>query len=319
MDGSSSPSDEAARVGDVTPMMAQFLAAKSQAGDALVFFRMGDFYELFFDDAERASAALDIALTRRGRHKGEDIPMCGVPAASHESYLAKLIRKGFRVAICEQVEAPNAAKKRGAKAVMRREIVRFVTPGTLTEDSLLEARRNNFLCALSVARGEAALAWVDVSTGEIFFRATDAASFRSDAAAAGLAELVHSDAPMTDDWRFAVEETGAALTPQPAALFDARAGERRLFETYGTSSLDGFGAFARVEVSALGALVAYVALTQAGRMPVLRPPRRLERATAMAIDGATRASLELFDRARGGREGSLFAAIDRTVTGAGAR
>ncbi len=320
MDASGADHATEPSTGAVTPMMAQFLAAKKEAGDALVFFRMGDFYELFFDDAVKAAAALDITLTRRGRHNGDDIPMCGVPAHSHESYLARLIRKGFLVAICEQVEDPAAAKKRGAKAVMRREIVRFVTPGTLTEESLLEPRRNNFLGAAAILRGgaEAALAWADVSTGEMFVRSTDASAFRTDAAQIGLAELITPDHPLAEDWAEALAGAGP-VTRQPAALFDSRAGERRVKDVFAVRALDAFGDFSRAELSALGALIAYVELTQAGAVPALRPPRRAARENAMAIDAATRASLELVESQAGGREGSLLAAIDMTETGPGAR
>ena len=150
----------------VTPMMAQFLEIKAEYPQALLFYRMGDFYEMFFDDAVAAAAALDIALTKRGKHLEQDIPMCGVPVHSAEGYLLTLIRKGFRVAVCEQLEDPAQAKKRGAKSVVKRGVVRLVTPGTLTEDSLLEARRNNFLAAYAQVRNEGALAWVDISTGQ---------------------------------------------------------------------------------------------------------------------------------------------------------
>ncbi|MBB5517414.1 DNA mismatch repair protein MutS [Amphiplicatus metriothermophilus] len=307
-----------------TPMMAQYLAIKRQAGDALLFYRMGDFYELFFDDAAKAAAALDIALTRRGKHAGEDIPMCGVPVHAYESYLARLIRKGFKVAICEQTEDPAEAKKRGAKAVVRREIVRLVTPGTLTEDSLLDAARSNHLGALAVLRGgaEAALAWTDVSTGELYVRATSLEEARLHAAALSLAELIVPDNNAdTDEWRALAAELGdgVALARQPAQLFDSRAGERRLCALFKVASLEAFGAFGRAEIAALGALVAYVELTQVGRMPALRPPRRAERAAVMTIDQATRASLELLENQAGTREGSLLHAVDRTVTGPGAR
>lgn len=322
MDASSPDNASEPSIGEMTPMMVQFHAAKSAAGDALVFFRMGDFYELFFDDAVTAAAALDITLTRRGRHKGEDIPMCGVPAHSHESYLARLIRKGFRVAICEQVEEPAAARKRGAKAVMRREIVRLVTPGTLTEDSLLEARRNNFLGALSLLRGgaEAAFAWADVSTGEVYVRPTEAGVFRADAAQIGLAELIIADHSTSDDWEEALSAASGVLpTRQPAALFESRAGERRIKDYFAVAALDAFGDFSRAEIAALGGLIAYIELTQAGAVPRLRPPRRVARESTMTIDAATRASLELVESQSGGREGSLLAAIDGTATGPGAR
>ncbi|MEM8988759.1 MAG: DNA mismatch repair protein MutS, partial [Pseudomonadota bacterium] len=168
-----------------TPMMVQYLAIKDKAPDALLFYRMGDFYELFFDDAVKAAAALDIALTKRGKHGGADIPMCGVPHHSYENYLARLIKAGFKVAICEQTEDPAEAKKRGSKAVVAREIVRYVTPGTLTEEGLLDAREHNYLAALAVLRGgaEMALAWLDMSTGDFYVRRTDEAALPSDMAA----------------------------------------------------------------------------------------------------------------------------------------
>ena len=306
-----------------TPMMMQYLAIKEQAGDALLFYRMGDFYELFFDDAVKASSALDIALTKRGQHDGEDIAMCGVPFHAYESYLAKLIRAGYKVAICEQMERPEEAKKRGSKSVVKREIVRTVTPGTIVEDALLDARANNFLAALALLRdgAEAALAWVDVSTGEIAVRETGLERIAADLAAIAPKELVLPDLEEESPWRDAVmARSGAiALTPQAAHLFDSAAGQRRIMETYAVASLDGFGDFSRAECGALGALLSYVTLTQAGRLPALNPPRRSAISDAMVIDAATRVSLELLQTQTGARKGSLLWAVDRTVTGAGAR
>jgi DNA mismatch repair protein MutS len=306
-----------------TPMMMQYLAIKEQAGDALLFYRMGDFYELFFDDAVKASGALDIALTKRGQHAGEDIPMCGVPFHAYETYLAKLIRAGFKVAICEQMESPDEAKKRGSKSVVKRAIVRTVTPGTIVEDALLDARSNNFLAALALLRdgAEAALAWVDVSTGEICVRETGLERIAADLAATAPKELVLPDLGEDNPWRKAVgDRAGAmALTSQAAHLFDSAAGQRRIMETYAVASLDGFGEFSRAECGALGALLAYVTLTQAGRLPALNPPRRAGVSETMAIDAATRGSLELLQTQAGARKGSLLWAVDRTVTGAGAR
>ncbi|MEK7266861.1 MAG: DNA mismatch repair protein MutS, partial [Pseudomonadota bacterium] len=176
---------------DATPMMAQYLEIRAHSGDALLFYRMGDFYELFFDDAVKASAALDITLTRRGKHAGEDIPMCGVPFHAYEVYLARLIRAGFSVAICEQTEDPAEAKKRGSKSVVRRAVVRVVTPGTITEETLLEASEGNFLGALAIlGGGEGALAGVDISTGELVVRSTSVATFSADFSALPFSELV---------------------------------------------------------------------------------------------------------------------------------
>jgi len=305
---------------DATPMMVQYQAIKAEHPDVLLFYRMGDFYEMFFDDAVRASAALDIQLTKRGAHQGADIPMCGVPVHAAEAYLQRLIRKGFRVAICEQSEDPAAQKKRGAKGPLRRAVLRVVTPGTLTEDSLLDARAHNFLVALARAGEALALAWVDISTGEVGVAATKAAELGTDLARLDPSEIVLADALLQQAELF---ELFAAwkqrLTPLPGAKFDSLAGERRLCALYKVASLEAFGSFDRAEIAAVAALVDYVELTQKGRLPLLRPPVRQAREQIMAIDAATRRNLELTEALSGGRAGSLLAAIDRSLTGAGAR
>ncbi|MBD3678214.1 MAG: DNA mismatch repair protein MutS [Rhodobacteraceae bacterium] len=299
-------------------MMAQYLEIKEAHRDALLFYRMGDFYEMFFEDAVAAAEALDIALTKRGKHLGEDIPMCGVPVHAAEGYFLTLIRKGFRVAVCEQMEDPSEAKKRGSKAVVRREVVRLVTPGTLTEDSLLEARRHNFLAAFAEVRGEGALAWADISTGE--FRVMPCAPVRLGPELARLSprEVLVSEAaegellPLLDD-------LGAAVTPLSRGSFDSASAEGRLTALFKVGSLDAYGTFSRAELSAMGALVDYLEITQKGKLPLLRPPLREAASRVMQIDAATRRNLELTASLSGGREGSLIAAIDRTVTAAGAR
>ncbi|MBL3607254.1 DNA mismatch repair protein MutS [Rhodovulum sulfidophilum] len=299
-------------------MMAQYLEIKSANPGALLFYRMGDFYEMFFDDAVAAAQALDIALTKRGKHQGEDIPMCGVPVHAAESYLLTLIRKGFRVAVCEQMEDPAEAKKRGSKSVVRRDVVRLVTPGTLTEESLLEARRHNFLAAFAEVRGEAALAWVDISTGA--FRAMGCPGVRLGAELARLAprEVLLNEATERD-WAEIVSESGAAVTPLSRASFDSSSAETRLTGLFSVGTLEGFGTFSRAEMSAMGALVDYLEITQKGKLPLLRPPVREAMGGTMQIDAATRRNLDLTASLSGGREGSLLAAIDRTVTAAGAR
>ena len=306
----------------VTPMMAQYLEIKAVNPGSLLFYRMGDFYELFFDDAIAASQALSIALTKRGKHAGEDIPMCGVPAHSSERYLEQLIAKGFRVTVCDQTEDPAAARKRGGKSVVRREVVRLVTSGTLTEDTLLEAGRHNFLGA--VARSKAgpglALAWADISTGEIYCAPTDAAGIDADLARIEPAEVLVPQALMDDaDLKRRLGTTGAALTDLPTSQFSSTSGERRLKAVLGVGALDAYGDFSRAELGALGALVGYIELTQVGRMPVLKAPRRVSRSSAMIIDPATRANLELVRTMGGKRQGSLAQTIDRTRTGAGGR
>ena len=302
----------------VTPMMAQYLEIKAQYPDALLFYRMGDFYELFFDDAVAASEALDISLTKRGKHLGNDIPMCGVPYHAAENYLLTLIRKGFRVAVGEQLESPAEAKKRGSKSVVKRDVVRLVTPGTLTEDSLLEPRRHNFLAAYSEIRGDGAMAWVDISTGEM--RAGPCSRMRLSPELSRLApsEVLVSE-PDFDDLLSIVEETGSALTPLSKGSFDSTSAEKRLISLYSVGSLDAFGPFSRAEVAALGALVDYLDITQKGKLPLLRPPVREAANRSMQIDAATRRNLELSQTLNGTRKGSLLDTIDRTLTAGGAR
>ena len=302
----------------VTPMMAQYLEIKAEHADALLFYRMGDFYEMFFDDAVAAAGALDIALTRRGKHEGADIPMCGVPVHSAEGYFLTLIRKGFRVAVCEQMEDPAEAKKRGSKSVVRREVVRLVTPGTLTEDGLLEARENNFLAAYASVRGKGALAWVDISTGALSVTDCDDETLAQELARVAPREVLVPDV-LEDALRPILALSDATATPLAGASFDSTAGARRLCAVFGVTSLDGFGTFGKAEIAALAGLVAYLEITQKGRLPFLRPPVSEGARPVMRIDAATRASLELVRSARGGRGGSLLAAMDRTVTAAGGR
>lgn len=303
---------------NVTPMMAQYLEIKALHPDALLFYRMGDFYEMFFDDAVAAAAALDIALTKRGKHLGEDIAMCGVPVRAAEGYLLTLIRKEFRVAIAEQLEDPAEAKKRGYKAVVRRDVVRLVTPGTLTEESLLEARRHNFLAAFSEVRDEAALAWVDISTGEFRVMPCPGARLAPELARLAPREVLVSDGREAV-WAETVTESGASLTPVARTSFDSTSAEKRLCDLYSVGTLEAFGAFDRAELSAMGAIIDYLHLTQRGNLPLLRAPVREALGGAMQIDAATRRNLEITASLSGGREGSLLSAIDRTVTSPGAR
>lgn len=303
-----------------TPMMAQYLSIKAAHPGCLLFYRMGDFYELFFEDAEKAAAALDITLTKRGKHQGEDIAMCGVPVHAADAYLSRLIRKGFKVAICEQAEDPAEAKKRAGKTLVRREVVRIVTPGTLTEETLLDARANNLLAAIGGAEGRFALGMADVSTGLFEVVAIEAEQLGAELARIAPGELLVSDRRLQDPALLALDGVyDDRLTPLPAARFDSGAAERRLREIFGVGTLDGFGVFSRAELSALGALLAYVELTQKGKLARLRPPRRVAPGSTMAIDAATRRSLELIQGPEGGRSGSLLAVMDETVTGAGAR
>ena len=314
------PPDQFIAPEGATPVMAQFLEAKARHPDALLFFRMGDFYELFFEDAEVAAAALGIALTKRGKHLGQDIAMAGVPAHAMEGYLARLIRQGHRVAVCDQLEDPAEAKKRGSKAVVRRGVTRIVTAGTLTEDGLLDARAANRLAAVTVRRGRAAVATVELSTGAVEVVACAPGDLGATLAAVRPSEVLAPDRLFSDpDLKAALDGCGGVVQAVAQAQGEPEAARARVERLYGVASLDGFGAFEEAEVSALGVVAAYLELTQAGRLPTLSPPRRLAEAGRLAIDAATRRSLEIDRTQAGEREGSLLACVDRTVTPGGAR
>lgn len=299
-------------------MMAQYLDLKEQYQDALLFYRMGDFYELFFDDAVAAAEALDIALTKRGKHLGEDIPMCGVPVHAAEGYLLTLIRKGFRVAVCEQMEDPSEAKKRGSKSVVKRDVVRLVTPGTLTEESLLEARRHNFLASYTCIRDACAMAWVDISTGAFHVLPMAPARLSPELARLQPSELIVPDGQEAEHAETA-RDLDISLTPLGRAAFDSAGAEKRLCALFDVGTMEAFGQFSRVEVAAMGAIVEYLQLTQKGKLPLLRPPAKENASRVMQIDAATRRNLELTQAMSGGRAGSLLSVIDHTVTAAGGR
>src|SRR3954470_4189644 len=308
----------------VTPMMEQYLEIKAANPGLLLFYRMGDFYELFFEDAEVASKALGIMLTKRGKHQGMDIPMCGVPVERSDDYLHRLIEKGFRVAVCEQMEDPAAARTRGNKSVVRRGVVRLVTPGTLTEDTLLDARTNNYLLAIARARASSGsdrigLAWIDISTAE--FMVTECAVGEL---AATLARINPNEAIVTDAL-YGDADLGPllrelpAVTPLTRDVFDGATAERRLCDYFAVATMDGLSAMSRLEATAAAAAVTYIDRTQVGKRPPLSPPSHEAAGSTMAIDPATRANLELTRTLSGERRGSLLDAIDCTVTAAGSR
>ncbi|WP_025055260.1 DNA mismatch repair protein MutS [Sulfitobacter noctilucicola] len=299
-------------------MMAQYLEIKAEHEGALLFYRMGDFYEMFFDDAVAAAEALDIALTKRGKHDGEDIPMCGVPAHAAEGYFLTLIRKGFRVAVCEQMESPAEAKKRGYKSVVKREVVRLVTPGTLTEDSLLEARRHNYLAAFAEVRDQRALAWVDISTGAFHVMPLPQVRLGPELARLNPSELLVSETKERDMHEL-VGDFGISLTGLARSSFDSTAAENRICQLFNIATLEAFGGFDRAEVSAMGALIDYLEITQKGKLPLLRPPQKETEDRTIQIDAATRRNLELTQALSGGRSGSLLSIMDRTCTSVGAR
>jgi DNA mismatch repair protein MutS len=308
----------------ITPMMEQYIEIKAANPDCLLFYRMGDFYELFFDDAEVASRALGIMLTKRGKHLGRDIPMCGVPIERADEYLHRLIVLGHRVAVCEQLEDPAEARKRGGKSVVRRDVVRLVTPGTLTEDSLLDAKRNNYLLALARSRASSAedrfaLAWIDISTGEFRVAECERASLAAEIARIEPGEIIVSDALYADSELAPMLRTLPAVTPLARDVFDGATAERRLAAFHGVATTESFGRFSRVELTAAAAAVTYVERTQIGKRPPLSPPVREAAGATLAIDQATRSNLELIRTLSGEHRGSLLASIDRTVTAAGSR
>jgi DNA mismatch repair protein MutS len=310
--------------GRVTPMMEQYQDIKTANPDCLLFYRMGDFYELFFADAEIASRALGIVLTKRGRHLGADIPMCGVPIERADEYLHRLIAQGHRVAVCEQLEDPAEARKRGAKSVVRRDVVRLVTPGTLTEDSLLDAKRNNYLLAVARARlsgddSRFALAWIDISTGEFRVSECERATLAAEIARLEPGEIILSDMLYSEPDLAAFWRSLPAVAPLARDVFDGATAERRLTSFFAVSTSEAFGALTRLEITAAAACVTYVERTQIGQRPPLSPPLRESAGASMAIDQATRGNLELMRTLSGDRSGSLLDAIDRTVTAAGSR
>ena len=307
-----------------TPMMAQYLEIKQNHPDCLLFYRMGDFYELFFEDAVRAAQILSITLTKRGRHKGEAIPMAGVPFHAAENYLARLIRAGCKVAIAEQRESPGEAKRRGAKAVVAREVVRIVTPGTITEEALLDAQSAAYICAINEIAGQSAMAWVDITTGSFF------CSLIADSMAleARLASLLPKEIIVPDSFLGAEKKTNDlrerliafdGLGTLPTVRFQFQNAQERLLQQYNISALDALGAFERAEISAAGALLDYVAQTQKGKMPRLERLNRVENSTHLQIDAASWRNLELSQGSDGSRKGSLLAAIDYCVTASGSR
>ena len=294
-----------------TPMMVQYLGLKAEAGDCLLFYRMGDFFELFFDDAKVAAQVLDIALTSRGEHLGQPIPMCGVPVHAAEGYLARLIKAGCRVAIAEQVESPAEAKQRGgSKALVARDIVRFVTAGTLTEEALLEPRRANVLAAVCEMRGVIGIAACDISTGRM-----ELEECAPDLLGAALARLGASEVVVPEGW----DSVPDLATARPAPDFASDSGEARLKAAHGVATLDGFGSFSRAMLAAAGGLIAYLEHAGRGSLPLLLPPVARAGEAHLAMDEATRASLEVLTSTQGTRKGSLIDAVDRCVTGAGGR
>ncbi len=309
----------------ITPMMTQYLAIKAEHRDCLLFYRMGDFYELFFEDAEIASKGLGIVLTKRGKHLGDDIPMCGVPIERSEEYLQRLILAGHRVAVCEQTENPAEARKRGSKSVVRREVVRIVTPGTLTEDQLLDPGRANLFVALVRQRDSSSdwlfgVAAVEISTGDFDVFETDAQGLPALLARLDPREIIAAEPILTDEgFCRMLSDFGAAVVPLGRMAGDSDIAARSLTDYFGVATLDGFGALTRAETQAAAAALSYIDRTQKSSRPRLNFPRHADAGANLQIDASTRASLELHRTMAGARSGALISVLDRTMTSAGAR
>lgn len=304
----------------ITPMMQQYLDVKARYNDHLLFYRMGDFYELFYDDALTASRALDIVLTRRGKAEGNSVPMCGVPHHAYESYLNKLIKMGFRVAICDQLETPEEAKKRGGyKAVVKRDVIRVVTPGTLTEDNLLDASACNYLLAVNVNKaGKLALAWCDISTGEIYYTATDKKDLASEVERIAPKEIILNEELLNNrEFSEFVNTHRKILCSHAKSFFEADKSERKIKSAFGVTTTDSFGKIEKEEMGAIGALIEYLEITQVGKLPHLSFPKRNAENSFLEIDSASFNNLEIFKSSEGGT--SLFALLNQTSTNAGSR
>ena len=310
----------------LTPMMAQYLETKKAYPDYLVFYRIGDSYQFFFDHALEGSNAMDIPLTKRGKLEGADVPMCGVPFHAYETYLSRLIKHGFKVAICEQMEDPKEAKKRGAKSVVKRDVIRLVTAGTLTEENLLDSRRNNFLLSLAKTGDMLGVSWLDLSTGDFFLEEiglknkSEAVVVSSLLSRLSPVEILVSDRYLQSPKLFEMfNEYRKKLSVLPEARFNFENARRNLLNLFKVETLDAYGSFSRAEITAAGVLMDYVETTQKGQMPRVEKPVKIYERQVMEIDGATRRSLELLESSSGDRGNSLLSVLDRTVTGAGAR
>src|SRR6266403_243843 len=312
----------------VTPLMEQYIEIKAANPGCLLFYRMGDFYELFFEDAKVASRALGIVLTKRGKHRGQDIPMCGVPVHRADEYLHRLIAQGHRVAVCEQTEDPAEAKKRGAKSVVQRDVIRLVTAGTLTEDSLLDAKRNNYLVAIARAKRSStdtdsafALAYLDISTGEFRISTCDRNGLPAEIARLEPGEIIVSDALYDDAELAPLWRSLPAVTPLARDVFDGASAERRLAGYFAVATVDVFGALSRLELTAAAACVTYVERTQLGKRPPLAAPltdpaaiiRRLDAVGLFVSEVDLRADV----RARLAAAPDLARALARLVVGRG--
>ncbi|AKK20043.1 DNA mismatch repair protein MutS [Candidatus Liberibacter africanus] len=303
-----------------TPMMRQYIEIKSINPDSLLFYRMGDFYELFFDDACVASRCLGITLTKRGKHLGKDIPMCGVPIHTANHYIQRLIKTGYRIAICEQIESPLEAKKRGNKSLVQRSVVRLVTPGTITEDQLLSPTDSNYLMAVARIRTEWSIAWIDISTGTFKTSKSNRHRLISDIMRIDPREIIFSEKELSHaEYKSLFETLGNIAIAQPNVFFDHSIAERRIADYYNITTVDTFGSFPPVEKTAVAAAISYIKKTQLVDKATIGYPEREDINSTLYIDSAARSNLEILRTLSGNREESLLKTIDYSITGAGGR
>ncbi|AIF81339.1 DNA mismatch repair protein MutS [endosymbiont of Acanthamoeba sp. UWC8] len=304
----------------ITPMMQQYLNVKAMHEEYLLFYRMGDFYELFFNDAVVAADILNITLTKRGRHKGEDIPMCGVPSHAYDYYLEKLIKAGFKVAICEQLETPEEAKKRGYKEVVKREVVRIITPGTIIEESLLESKQTNYLCSIAVIDKIIALAWIDITTGEFYISTTSGFSLASDLARLSPSEIILPEKLFQGErMKHVLQEYNKNISVRANNIFDYTRSENRLKQFFNLTSLEGLDNYNKAEITSAGALIEYIEHTQKSALPKINRPKKIDSKHFMLIDPATRRNLEIEKDIKGQKKNSLLSVVDKTLTSLGGR
>lgn len=302
-----------------TPMMAQYLKTKQDYPDCLLFYRMGDFYELFFEDALIASKVLDIVQTFRGKHNGQDIPMCGVPFHAYENYLVRLVKAGYKVAICEQMESPLEAKKRGSTAVVKRDVIRIVTAGTLTEDSLLDAKQHNYIAAVFPTFQEFGVVWADMSTGDFYTQTARLDALHSVLSRFNPSEILVPE-NLKEKYPNLIFDTSDILTEIPDERFVFLNNKKRLESFYKVQDIEAFGSFTQSEIIAAGILLDYILLTQKGAVPVLKPLHKMISTQFMEIDASTRKSLELTSTMTNDRSAqSLLKTLDQTITAMGGR
>jgi DNA mismatch repair protein MutS len=305
---------------NTTPMLQQYLSLKAGYQDCMLFYRLGDFYELFFEDAIVAAEVLEITLTKRGQYQDEDIPMCGVPAHASDSYIEKLVKAGYKVAICEQLETPQEAKKRSSKAVVRREVVRIITAGTIMEDPMLNAKNHNFLMAIAGNDTDLSIAWVDITTGEFYFSEMASSQFAAELARLKPSEIILSESILRNlEIKSAMQDHNSSMTVRSDSLFSVSRSEKIIQAFYNISSLEVLSSKNGNSIASLGVLLDYLNHTHKKCLPRLGLPRLLSTANFMVIDAATRKNLELDHANNGSKRNSLRWVIDKTSTSCGGR